>query len=1487
MDTIRIGFDIGTDCVSSVVLSKTNNLLFCPEPVFHFGNPVHALKDSYEKIIGEYGRDAILSTVLTGNGGEFFARELNVPFFHDTITIPAGVRHIAPEARYIFHVGARDSYFFEMEDIEGSGSSLTFVPDHGTGTKCGGGSGILITKQCRRYFESSVPVNALPNDEAKRRALLNDRLNHIFELADRAISQSTRSIDVGGRCGVVIQSDMIHLQNNGERIPDILSGLYQRIIKNYKSDVLKTRSFDREVQAVASGGVFQSSHLLRILEKTLGVSVTFPGNIRSAGALGAVLKAGGDYRAFMPEQLQSIAETEKKSIRTMPGIGKALEHVIIYPEDRPDDPDNPLMVFETDESGPFDVILGVDGGSTTTKVVVARTETLKILAQICLYTNGKPMETIQDIFRRIHDRFGHRLNIVAVAYTGSSGAFYHKLFTRSANGTKARTIDLVKDEITCHALGVRHFNENTDTIFELGGQDAKFTLFNPDGTVKKSRMNLSCMAGTGQTMQNMVEMLGLDIRTSFHDYALAAESTPVVDDTCGVFTEAGIARLISLGFPKEEIAAAIAYGFMGGYVNKFIGNETFGQVASAQGGPFLGKAPLAALAMHTGMTIHAFPHRQMFGALGAAIAAHKTMEQLRRDNIDFACQFRGLSLFRLTFEKTETLCSALIDQSCSIKDCRLSVYSAGAERIVTGGACPKGNTDRTLKKAPDYVLLYKTILDKHLSVVSRDAGPATAGGEERVLIPRSLSFLNEKGVFYATLYQALGFDVQVSSPSNDEICELGLCYSHSETCFPVKLAHGHAAYLKNLMRPGKDKMLLVNTIGADKKRYKFCPYVSSAGFLAKDALDLDNSDVLLPVVFFRNPYHPIHRAFYKDLKRVFGGRFGWKQVRDAVKKAIAAERAFLKEIYETGGEIVSKLRGKKEKIFIGLGRGYTLLDDKASSRVHELFVNHGLHFIPSFFLKPVMHDISYIAENMYWVQGRNIIRYNLETALHPDFFPVRTTNFNCGSDSMLLYHEEDIIEKSGKPHLVLQTDGHSSNAQFGTRTLANYEVVKSFTPKPVSLDIFVTKHPDVVLKNKIVGIPYISDQSYILSATFRALGFDSEVIPTQTPEAKHFADKLGGGSGNICQPFAFQVGDTLSWLHSLEKRGIDPEQNAVVFQPMAKGPCRFGQYHVLLKRIFSQNGFGGVDILSPDADRDYINLPLTDKQIVSQAKNLFNVGVCLETNFDALLRTRPYEKEKGSVQAFYDEQLSLLITMAENKADLKTLKGFMEKAQPAYERLIDPSIPRKPIIAMTGEIFVRLNHHANNQSVLMLEKYGLETRLTPISQWIEYTNSSSIKTFWITNHFKRFVKALIKQRFMQKNGAILTEPFREFLKGRETHDSYHIIDHIQKALVYDKRIMGESPLSIGEAYMFANGKLPGIAGIYHVGPFGCMQETTATSQIQSLNRQKRNSAANTHEKIIPFMDAVFGDSSLANLEAEIAVFSEKCHLKQRLSQGGN
>ena len=149
-----IGFDIGSDTVHGAVLTKEEDVLYLPHSRMHFGNPYDALHEIYDDIMSVVDLHDVASFSFTGSCGKLIAEAAGCPYYYDTITIPAGVGVLHPEAEYVFHIGSTNPYFF-VRTVQGDAS---FVTDHSTGTKCGGGSGILINKQVRRFFSEECPV---------------------------------------------------------------------------------------------------------------------------------------------------------------------------------------------------------------------------------------------------------------------------------------------------------------------------------------------------------------------------------------------------------------------------------------------------------------------------------------------------------------------------------------------------------------------------------------------------------------------------------------------------------------------------------------------------------------------------------------------------------------------------------------------------------------------------------------------------------------------------------------------------------------------------------------------------------------------------------------------------------------------------------------------------------------------------------------------------------------------------------------------------------------------------------------------------------------------------------------------------------------------------------------------------------------------------------------------------------------------------------
>jgi len=286
-ESLFAGFDIGSSFVHCAVVDRSGDVVYCPKPVMHFADPIAALREAWRDVGAALGAGRVVGTVFTGSGAEVFPRIMSgVAYVYDSVAIPKGARALEPAARYIFHVGAKDTYFFGITDVKGE----MIIREWKSGTKCGGGSGTLIEKQCRRLFEGEVPSPVLadtgrakdgPAKEAATRAnrgKLQARLEEMFHRAEQEARRSGQPSDFLARCGVVIQSDLIHKQNEGAQRCDNLAGLFRTVARNFKVDVLGARGFEpcEEGAAIATGGVMANGVITEHLAELLGISIRKP-----------------------------------------------------------------------------------------------------------------------------------------------------------------------------------------------------------------------------------------------------------------------------------------------------------------------------------------------------------------------------------------------------------------------------------------------------------------------------------------------------------------------------------------------------------------------------------------------------------------------------------------------------------------------------------------------------------------------------------------------------------------------------------------------------------------------------------------------------------------------------------------------------------------------------------------------------------------------------------------------------------------------------------------------------------------------------------------------------------------------------------------------------------------------------------------------------------------------------------------------------------
>jgi len=1180
------GFDVGSSFLHYAVLDNEKNIIYSPKPIMHFANPIGAVKEAWQDITKKF-EGKIKNTAFTGSGAEFFPKIMkDVTYDFDSVTIPKGAGLISPNVKYIFHIGAKDSYFFEIGNVD----DKKIIQEWKTGTKCGGGSGTLIEKQCRRLFEGEVPVSKLEDvlltdDEDKKeevklknRNKLQLRLEEMFKMSEAEAVESKEPSKFLARCGIVIQSDLIHEQNDGAKREDNLAGLFKTVARNYKIDVLGRREFagSKNSEAIVTGGVFTNDIIKWNLEEFLGIPIKRVKHYSNVAAVGAALKGLEENNNFVfkPAQLEKISEYSREKRKFAPALLGFLKNVNESSEN-----------LEKKIQQGTEVVIGIDGGSTTTKGALVELKTGKLLDKLYIKTHGNPEKSLKDVIKYL-SRHKNKVIVRGVGTTGSARRLYEKILIskKKSDELKKKEIgltDKITDEITCHALGVRHYNSEVDTIFEIGGQDMKFTRFSKDGTVKEAKMNYSCQAGSGQTLENMADIIGLDVESSLQEAALKAKRVPIIDSTCGVFMEMDVNRLIAEGFSKEEMAAAIVRGTAASYFYKFVGGSNVGEKCSAQGGPPLGKSFLAALAQVTGKKIEAFPHREMFGAWGQALDIINNIKDLKGQNKKYASAFRGWDLADMQFEKRKIYCRDLLkEKSCGKRNCLLEEFIIGNDKIITRGFCPRGNSEVKKEKKVDYVEKYHEIYDKHFkkqgSLLEKISSIKQLGDLKTVGIKRSTITLGEKGIWSAALFKKLGFLPVASPKTNEMIAETGISNSRTDFCIARKIATGHAALLNN--SPNVKYLFNPSFIEQREKNppnLKYCIYTESEGYILNDVLSLDKNKQINPILHFGDK-NLLVESFKKEFSRL-GFKFTDEDIRSAIIRADYAENNFKKELYKEGDKFLEGLKKNKEKGYVGIGRDYVLLDPKASSDSGFMFSQiRGLNYIPQNFLEHKFKNISLdgIVENEFWVQSVKMLKANLFVANQPNLFAIVMSNFGCGPDSLKIYQESKIQEAVNKPLLVLQTDAQTNNAPFVTRIEAHERVVEQYKLTKLKIEkLKLRKYSDEGNDKKTWLIPYMGDASFIGAAGLRHFGINAEVLPTNT--------KIGAALANshlyteVCHPLKGVLGDVLGFLkEETEKKGKEyTNDNYLIMLPTTSGPCRFGKYKEVVREFMDKEGF--------------------------------------------------------------------------------------------------------------------------------------------------------------------------------------------------------------------------------------------------------------------------------------------------------------------------
>ena len=953
------------------------------------GSPMAEARALLENLLGLFDR-AQLGTVCGTGRGAVLLKEFGVVRENEFRALARAVEQLLPGVRTVFEMGGETSKYMLLE-ATGENGNLGIV-DYQTNGDCAAGTGGFLDQQAGR---------------------LRFKVEEIGDI----VSATKRAAQIAGRCSVFAKSDMIHAQQKGFTPEEVLKGLCEAVARNFKSAITRGKKVVPQVAFV--GGVATNRGVVQALEHVFTWkpgTLVVPEDHTAYGAIGAAMLASDRAERVVAEISSARRGTSARNAGTAFGLAPiavdtqfptvpqlSMSNVVLLR-------DRMVAVDPATLTGVSDAFLGIDIGSVSTNLVVIDAD-CRVLKEVYLRTEARPIEVVSRGLREIERDLGGRIRIRGVGTTGSGRELIGELVGA----------DTVNDEITAHKTGADFIDRTmlglgVDTIFEIGGQDAKFISLEK-GIVVDFAMNEACAAGTGSFLEERARELGVKIENEFAARALGSPLPVKLGERCTVFMERDVNSYLQRGAELNRLVAGLAYSVATNYINRVVRGRKIGDVIFFQGGTAYNDAVAAAFTAILGKQVIVPPFNGVIGALGQALLAREKMA--RRDR---PSAFRGFDLDKVNYEIFEFTC-----KHCT-NFCQVQRFTIDDEQTYWGDKCSE-RYRKAVKCEREPVIDNLIEFRRQQFIAGYDP---EAGSGPLIGIPFCMSTY-DWGPFWFAVFRELGMRVLLSEGTTNQIVKLGLESVVSEPCFPIQVAHGH---LRWLIEKKVDFLFVPNNISSpggspDRPTY-FCPWNQTLPFVTRTAPFISEyaDRFIAPNLWFNLGPRAVSRGLHASLAQA-GLRAGAGQVERAVERGFEAQQAFRATLAETGRRALAAIERANEHGILLIGRPYNIYDKGINldigTKVRKYYAANviGFDFLDvDDFAGETLH------ENMFWSYGRKILAAAAFVKDKPKLHIVYITNFKCGPDS---YVKHFITEVSGRPFLTLQFDGHNNDAGMLTR----------------------------------------------------------------------------------------------------------------------------------------------------------------------------------------------------------------------------------------------------------------------------------------------------------------------------------------------------------------------------------------------------------------------------------------------------------------------
>ena len=1258
VELYTLGIDIGSTTVKIAILNSEHEILFS-DYERHFANIQETLSDLLNRAVLKLGHIQV-SPVITGSGGLTLATHLEVPFVQEVVAVSSALQDYAPQTDVAIELGGEDAKIIYFEDGN--------VEQRMNGV-CAGGTGSFIDQMASLLQTDATGLN----EYAKNYKAL---------------------YSIAARCGVFAKSDIQPLINEGASKEDLAASIFQAVVNQTISGLACGKPIRGHV-AFLGGPLHFLSELKQAFIRTLKLDdehIVAPKHSHLFAAIGSALNSKKEVSIPLLKLQERLAAKIKMEIeveRLEPLFDSSAEYEEFT--SRHAKHQVPMKALSTYKGKVF---LGVDAGSTTTKVALVG-EDGTLLYSFYRNNQGDPLGTTIDAIRDIYSQLPEGVQIVRSCSTGYGEALIKA----------ALLLDEGEVETVAHYYAASFFEPDVDCILDIGGQDMKCIKIK-NQTVDSVQLNEACSAGCGSFIETFAKSLNYSVQ-DFAEEALYAKNPIDLGTRCTVFMNSKVKQAQKEGAAVADISAGLAYSVIKNALFKVIkvsDASELGKHIVVQGGTFYNNAVLRSFEKIANCKAIRPDIAGIMGAFGAALIARE-----RYSGCENTTMLPIEEIEALEYKTTMAKC-----QKC-MNHCRLTInHFSGNRRFITGNRCERGlGKEKASSNVPN-LFAYK--MERYFSYKPLSVDEAKRG---TIGIPRVLN-MYENYPFWHTFFTELGFRVILSPASTRNIYELGIESIPSESeCYPAKLAHGHVQWLINegISRIFYPCIPYERNEFEEANNHYNCPIVTSYPENIKnnmDAIIQKQVDFMHPFISFQSEETLSYRLI-EELSEKFS--LSSEEIKMAVHKGWTELASCRQDMLRKGEETLAFLEKTGTRGIVLAGRPYHI-DPEVNHGLPELITSYNIAVLTEdsiSHLGKVERPLNVMDQWMYHSRLYAAANY-VKTKDNLDL--VQLNSFGCGLDAVTTDQVADILTQSNKIYTSLKIDevNNLGAARIRIRSLlAAIRVREEHASKREILPASIEKVPFTkeMRKDYTILCPQMSPLHFeLLEAAFDASGYRVEVLPNDNRQSVDVGLKYV--NNDACYPSLIVVGQIMDAILSGK---YDTNRLAVIISQTGGG-CRASNYIGFIRRALKKAGYEHIPVIS-------INLSGLEgnpgfKITPALALRGMYAVVFGDIFMKCIYRMRPYEAVSGTTASIHRKWVDVC-------------KKFVSKGYPSrreFKKLCQEIIRdfdqievldvKKPRVGIVGEILVKFLPAANNHLVELLEHEGAEAVVPDLLDFLLY-----------------------------------------------------------------------------------------------------------------------------------------------------------------------